>query len=215
MIKLYRPVGLKEMELILNKECKGFPSRLPTQPYFYPVLNSDYAKQIASKWNTVDKGSGFVGYVTEFSIDKKYIEKYQIHTVGAALHRELWVPADELVIFNQNIIGDIMISQAYYGIDYVGLTPLPTILRDKGINEQLLTLKSLMNYNIMDFRCEVALQWKMIILNILLWLKKDMSSSGLFTQEKKELLNRIYSVLVDNKKNYISFAYDIEVNMRK
>lgn len=44
---LYRPVGLKEMELIAESGFKKFPPRLMWQPIFYPVLNEQYASQIA------------------------------------------------------------------------------------------------------------------------------------------------------------------------
>ena len=76
MKKLYRPVGFKEMNLILDTGCKRYPKRLPTQPIFYPVLNQEYAIEIAKKWNTKDINSNFVGYITEFSIDDKYIYLY-------------------------------------------------------------------------------------------------------------------------------------------
>jgi hypothetical protein len=48
---LYRPVGPKELELIKESGCREFPSRLPGQPIFYPVLNEEYAVQIARDWN--------------------------------------------------------------------------------------------------------------------------------------------------------------------
>ena len=49
---LYRPVGLHELKLIAEAEYKAFPPRLPEQPIFYPVLNFEYAEQIARDWNT-------------------------------------------------------------------------------------------------------------------------------------------------------------------
>lgn len=44
---LYRPVGLKELQLIIDSGYKKFPPRLSWQPIFYPVLNQAYAEQIA------------------------------------------------------------------------------------------------------------------------------------------------------------------------
>jgi hypothetical protein len=49
---LYRPVGRKELELIRASEFRFFPPRLASQPFFYPVLNEEYAVQIARDWNT-------------------------------------------------------------------------------------------------------------------------------------------------------------------
>ena len=51
-VLLYRPVGLTELELIAAAKFVAFPPRMPEQPIFYPVLNFDYAEQIARDWNT-------------------------------------------------------------------------------------------------------------------------------------------------------------------
>jgi len=66
---LFRPVGLHELALIWDLGMRGFPPRLPHQPIFYPVINADYARQIARDWNTRDANSGFAGFVTEFAVD--------------------------------------------------------------------------------------------------------------------------------------------------
>ncbi len=104
---LFRPVGKAELDLIITSGYKAFPPRLPEQPIFYPVLNEKYAAEIAQKWNTKDKNSGFQGYVTRFEIDDRFISKYKVQTVGASYHQELWVPAEELDSFNSHIIGKI------------------------------------------------------------------------------------------------------------
>jgi len=49
---LYRPVGQEELNLIRNSDYREFPPRLPHQPIFYPVINEEYATQIARDWNT-------------------------------------------------------------------------------------------------------------------------------------------------------------------
>src|SRR3954464_12066094 len=102
--RLYRPVGLKELELILDADGRSFPPRLPEQPIFYPVLDESYAVQIARDWNVKDSGTGFV---TRFRVRKEFISKYTVQIVGNSTHRELWVPAEELVAFNNNIVGEI------------------------------------------------------------------------------------------------------------
>lgn len=110
---LYRPVGQKEYELIQQSNFKKFPPRLPEQPIFYPVLNQKYAEEIAQKWNTKDKASGYRGYVTKFEIEDQYISKFKIQTVGASYHQELWILAEELSELNRNIIGTIKIIQKF------------------------------------------------------------------------------------------------------
>lgn len=118
---LYRPVGLHEAELIVASGYTAFPPRLPEQPIFYPVLNFTYAEQIARDWNTRDAGSGNVGIVTRFQVDSAYLARFETHIVGAAaIHQELWVPAEELGEFNQHIVGKIEFVAVYYGPEYHG-----------------------------------------------------------------------------------------------
>jgi hypothetical protein len=59
-VVLYRPVGPKELDLIVATDWTRFPPRLPEQPIFYPVANEEYARQIARDWNVKSSGSGFV-----------------------------------------------------------------------------------------------------------------------------------------------------------
>src|SRR5258705_8068306 len=103
---LSRPVGQKELELIQQSQFTAFPPRLPEQPIFYPVLNEEYAAQIARDWNAKHNADK-VGYVTRFSVRNDYLKKYEIQTVGSSIHQEYWIPAEDLDEFNRNIIGPI------------------------------------------------------------------------------------------------------------
>jgi hypothetical protein len=103
-IILYRPVGPKELELIRASGNRAFPPRLPEQPIFYPVLNEEYASDISRKWNVRDYGAG---YVTRFHVRKDFVAKYPVQIVGDRTCQELWVPAEELPVFNDNIVGEI------------------------------------------------------------------------------------------------------------
>jgi len=102
---LYRPVGPKELELIEQSGWKKFPPRLPEQPIFYPVVNEEYAIQIARDWYVPASGSG---YVTKFNV-----KKFPIQNVGGEIHNELWVPAEELEEFNSNIVGLIEVTRIF------------------------------------------------------------------------------------------------------
>lgn len=108
---LYRPVGTAELELIKKNNYRSFPPRLPEQPIFYPVLNREYACEIAEKWNT--KTADGKGYVTEFEVDDEYAKDFKVHTVGEKHHKELWIPAGELENFNRHIIGRIKITDKF------------------------------------------------------------------------------------------------------
>ena len=70
---LYRPVGRKELELIRASGFRAFPPRLPQQPFFYPVLNEDYAIQIARDLNVKDEASGYEGFVLKFDVRAEFL----------------------------------------------------------------------------------------------------------------------------------------------
>lgn len=110
MIILYRPVGKEELDLIEKSNWIKFPPRFNFQPIFYPVLNEEYATEIAN-WNVSAYGCGFI---TRFSINKKYISKFEIKNVGGEIHNELWIPSDQLEEFNSNIIGKIELIKSLY-----------------------------------------------------------------------------------------------------
>ncbi len=110
---LYRPVGEKEFELIKQGGFEKFPPRLPIQPIFYPVLTVDYAREIASKWNTIDKNSSYRGYVLQFEVSDAFISRYEVQTVGGKRFQEFWIPADDLEELNSNIIGEIIVLEKY------------------------------------------------------------------------------------------------------
>ena len=106
-MRLYRPVGKNELALIKASNYSAFPERLPEQPIFYPVVNVEYARYIASNWNKPE------GYVTAFDINDEYISRFEIHIVGSQIHQEYWIPAEELAEFNKNIIGKIEVIEQY------------------------------------------------------------------------------------------------------
>jgi hypothetical protein len=107
---LYRPTGEKELELIRASGWRMFPPRLPEQPIFYPVLNEEYATQIARDWNTRDGG---IGFVLRFKVEADYLARFPVQTAGARVHQEYWIPAEELAEFNRHIVGLIEIVSEF------------------------------------------------------------------------------------------------------
>lgn len=116
--KLYRPVGEKEMILIMESGFQKFPPRLEWQPVFYPVLDESYASEIAEKWNTRDEAGNYLGFVTEFDVLQEVANQYPAQNVGARNHNELWVPSEELETFNEAITGKIRVTKVFIGKDF-------------------------------------------------------------------------------------------------
>jgi hypothetical protein len=79
------------------------------------VLNFAYAEQIARDWNATTPP--YAGFVTRFEVEQAYAEKFEVHTVGAKIHQELWVSAEELEEFNRHINGKIEVVATYRGME--------------------------------------------------------------------------------------------------
>lgn len=182
---LYRPTGLREMELVLEADRKGWPPRLPDQPIFYPVTVCRYAREIAEQWNRNDDFSGHVGFVTTFSVDRNYASRYPEQIVGTnQVHRELWVPAEELDEFNRHITGTIEVMEAYYGEKYGGPVPVSEALQRLSASRQL---KVLITEGEDLARPEEAL----IYLNHRYWRQCRPRQLDMSTDEKAEALEQL------------------------
>lgn len=89
---------------------RAFPPRLPEQPIFYPVLTEEYAVKIARDWNVPASGAG---YVTRFEVRREFIEQYEVHEAGGRDHREYWIPAEDIDVFNEAIVGEIEVTREF------------------------------------------------------------------------------------------------------
>ena len=105
-----RPVGPAELDLLRANGFTAWPSRLPIQPIFYPVMNERYAREIAERWNFPESGSGAV---TAFEVPASLLDRYPVRRVGASHHEERWVPAEELESFNAQILGPIRVVATF------------------------------------------------------------------------------------------------------
>lgn len=107
---LWRPTGPAELDLVRELGWRAWPPRLPEQPFFYPVLNEDYAIRIARDWNVKHDGAGFV---TRFEVESEFLERYPVRQAGGRTILELWVPAEELDEFNAHMVGKIRVLHEF------------------------------------------------------------------------------------------------------
>ena len=189
MTTLFRPVGLHELSLIWDSGMRRFPPRLPHQPIFYPVANSEYATQIARDWNTKD--SSFAGYVTKFSVQDSHLAQYKPHKVGSATHIEYWIPAEELPAFNASIQGLISTESAYFGKEFKGFIPDGFGLKGRDAVAQFVAMAKTWYYSRMDFVCEVATNRKAVYLNFLFWAQFDFTNAGVNQGQKDSTIESI------------------------
>lgn len=164
---LWRPVGMREMALVFEAGMRAFPPRLPEQPIFYPVLVEAYADQIASTWNTAEEP--FAGYVLEMEIPDGFAARYAAQTVGAAMHRELWVPAEDLAEFNRQMTRPIAVRRAFFGPRFRGHVPERYGLRGAEADRQIAMMMATMDDSTFDLAMEVAANRLAIFLNFPYW----------------------------------------------
>jgi hypothetical protein len=114
-VMLYRPTGPDELALVEQSDWRAWPPRLAWQPIFYPVLNEEYAIQIARDWNARDPATGYRGYVTRFQVRRSFLDRYEVQTVGSRQHQEYWIPAEDLADFNAHLVGPIEVIHTFQG----------------------------------------------------------------------------------------------------
>lgn len=118
-MKLYRPTGISELELIYDSGMKSFPARLLDQPVFYPVTNFGYATQIAKDWNK-PRPPSYCGFVVSFEISDLVLKNYDSKIVGNSYHKEFWIPSDHLPSFNSHLLGQINLIEGHFSENYNG-----------------------------------------------------------------------------------------------
>jgi hypothetical protein len=195
--KLYRPLGLHELELLWDSGMREFPKRLVQEPIFYPVVKLDYARQIARDWNAPDEKSGFAGFVTQFDVSSTYLSKFELHTAGSAAHREYWIPVREMAQFNKAISGLISVQDEFFGAGFVGSVPEDHSLKGKNAIEQFAALSKLSN--LPELSEEISANRKAIFLNFQFWFKTEPKHLGCQREQRDSLIAQLLRAWKVNK----------------
>lgn len=112
---LYRPICEAEFSEVKAREFRSFPPRPAEQPLFTALLSEEGASRIASRMRVEDHRENKV-YVVSFLVDDAYIRQFPVQDTDQHDSRALWIPAEEMEILNQHLIGDIRVL-AQYQID--------------------------------------------------------------------------------------------------
>ena len=54
-----------------------------------------------------------MGYVTRFEVRTEYLDGHSVRQVGGSLHTEYWIPAEEMGLFNANLVGPIEVIREF------------------------------------------------------------------------------------------------------
>ena len=111
-MELYRPLNADEYHAVEASSFRAFPPRAAEQPLFTALLSEEGASQIARHMR-IAKDCDNVVYVVKFLVEDAYIRQFPVQHVQERTRRALWIPADELDILNQHLIGDIRVLASY------------------------------------------------------------------------------------------------------
>lgn len=107
---LWRPCNDVELALVADSGWRRWPPRLDWQPIFYPVLNEQYAVELATGFQVPAFG---VSHVTSFEVDSRYLAQFDVQCVGDRTSLEYWIPAERLEEFNDHIVGQIEVVATF------------------------------------------------------------------------------------------------------
>lgn len=111
-MELYRPMDAEEYQALEARSFQAFPPRDEYKPIFTALLSEEGASQIARHMR-ISKQADHTVYVVSFLVDDAYIRQYPVQHAHERNRRALWIPAEELEILNQHIIGDIRVLASY------------------------------------------------------------------------------------------------------
>ncbi|MCQ2408197.1 MAG: hypothetical protein MJ065_06670 [Oscillospiraceae bacterium] len=111
-MELYRPLISEEYRAVEAMGFEGFPPRSEEQPLFTALLSEEGATQIARHMRISKATENFI-YVVSFIVDDAYIRQFPVQHAKERERQALWIPADEVEILNQHLIGRIRLLASY------------------------------------------------------------------------------------------------------
>lgn len=105
-------MNAEEYQELEARRFHGFPPRSDGQQIFTALLSEEGASQIARHMRIAKQTDNTV-YVVSFLVDDAYIRQFPVQHAHERNRRALWIPADEVDILNQHLIGDIRVLATY------------------------------------------------------------------------------------------------------
>ena len=111
-MELYRPILPDEYEQIESRRFEAFPPRPHQQPLFTALLSEIGAVEIARHMR-VDTAEEPIVRVVRFHVEDSYIRQFPVQNADSPERSALWLPAEEIDILNQHLIGKIDTLDAF------------------------------------------------------------------------------------------------------
>ena len=112
-MELYRPISAEEYAAVAENQFTGFPKRSGTQPIFTALLSQEGATQIARHMRVEKQKENSTVYVVSFLVEDAYIRQFPVQHTEDPERRALWIPAEEIDILNQHLIGKIRVLKQF------------------------------------------------------------------------------------------------------
>jgi len=109
-ITLYKSLSPAELAGVINNHWQSFAPLPAEQTIFAPKINLGHAQMLARQ---LEASLYSVGYVVGFMIEADFLQRFPCQTVAYEEQREYRIPAEELALFNQHLIGRIHPLEAF------------------------------------------------------------------------------------------------------
>lgn len=109
-ITLYKSLSPVELAGVINNGWQSFAPLPIEQTIFAPKINLEHAQMLARQ---LEACLHTVGYVVCFTIEADFLQRFQCQTIAYEEQREYRIPAEELALFNQHLIGRIQPLTAF------------------------------------------------------------------------------------------------------
>lgn len=111
-MELYRPLSAEEYSQIAERQFTGFPPCRDGQQLFTLLLSQQGAEAIARRMR-IAKQSEPVVYVVSVNAEDAFIRQYPVQHKEDPDRRAVWIPADEVDILNQHLVGKIRLIEQF------------------------------------------------------------------------------------------------------
>ncbi|MBQ5334654.1 MAG: hypothetical protein J6Z45_01760 [Oscillospiraceae bacterium] len=111
-MELFRPLPAEEFRQIEANGFASFPARSSGQQLFTALLSHEGAAEIARRMR-IEKQAEHTVYVVGFLVEDAYIRQFSVQNSDQPERSALWIPAEEIDILNQHLVGKIRMLDCF------------------------------------------------------------------------------------------------------
>lgn len=109
---LWHPVNPSELRLIEESNWSLLPTGIENRPVFYPNVELVDKIRQTTLWAPRHQDDGYEGHIIELDVFVPFFNQYDRND-GTVNQKEIWVPAQDLALFNDRIRRPLRLAQSF------------------------------------------------------------------------------------------------------